>query len=741
MVVLDTVTTSRDRRATAGKRMTVLVGKAQEEDEEFWGHDTWASDNGEASEDESYNVEEEAEVNKVDVFDSDFNDSEEEEDDENNEAEELELRRQEKRQTTMAAAASKYRGGAARRITIHDQSSSGETYNKVAEYFHPTVVEAARIQYRTLFATAVAKTQTAAATAATSSTARSLILKKKSKEKQKRSVTGTGWNAGIVLNLPNSAEILSNALQKLKDMQQDFEEKERQSKVQQQVVEQQEQQCPLIDQPHRIDNSMIQHDNNQSETKMWKGSTVTKTAAAIDVKEHSRQSPSQSINEIKVASYANEYSPAIKKSLRTLRAKTLEQTPPDAPSQPKQNMKALAAPATSTTATTATAPPDKQKLDRKHVPTQEEMLIEAANETEPENERWLLSRQRFAAAGGSNGIASGNKITINKKHSAVDSSKNNNHPVIQRFHSRRGCYNTITFPEMDLIPEFWRKFEKRRDFTINNNAKNRTCVITGQPAKYCDPKTGFQYANLEAYQEIKRLYHHPNILQKVKAENSHGIKPDILLDSVTTSVDLKKKVSRNSKKRPPTEVNNRSNYTAQQVELPEPDISCKDIPLKSSSQKKFKCDSMVPPNTTSSSTISPLSSLQFSYFQEGEDATICVSSSAALDLSGNLPANAVTMPRTDLASNFVLKRHGSPIDFIRKKDEVIPKYTDAITSKSENQDLEASTGLSQKKDSSRTASTTFSLSPKLDKKYIPWVAKALANNSKGDSEGITILNS
>jgi hypothetical protein len=41
------------------------------------GYDTWASDNGEALEDESYNVEEEAEVSKVDVFDSDFYDSEE----------------------------------------------------------------------------------------------------------------------------------------------------------------------------------------------------------------------------------------------------------------------------------------------------------------------------------------------------------------------------------------------------------------------------------------------------------------------------------------------------------------------------------------------------------------------------------------------------------------------------------------------------------------------------------------
>jgi hypothetical protein len=204
---------------------------------------------------------------------------------------------------------------------------------------------------------------------------------------------------------------------------------------------------------------------------------------------------------------------------------------------------------------------------------------------------------------------------------------------------------------------------------------------------------------------------------------------------------MKKKISRNSKKRPPTDANNRLYYTTQQVEVAESEISCTDAPLKAASQKKFKFDSIVPPNTTSSSTVLPLSSLQFSVLHDDkEDATVCITSSASLDVSGNLLTNHVKTPSTDDASAFVLKQNESPIEFIHKRDAEIPKDSDAILSNSEHQVVETSTGLSQKRDSTRTASTTLSLSPKLEEKYIPWVAKALTN-SKGDSEGITIINS
>ena len=82
-----------------------------------------------------------------------------------------------------------------------------------------------------------------------------------------------------------------------------------------------------------------------------------------------------------------------------------------------------------------TVPPlDKvPKLDRKHVPTQEEMLIEAANATEAENERWILARQRFAARGG-DGSTTSNKPS--KKNNAVST----NRQVIQRLHCTPNTY-------------------------------------------------------------------------------------------------------------------------------------------------------------------------------------------------------------------------------------------------------------------------------------------------------------
>lgn len=39
----------RDKRQTAGKRMSTLVGEELDKDESFWGHDTWDED-GEESE-------------------------------------------------------------------------------------------------------------------------------------------------------------------------------------------------------------------------------------------------------------------------------------------------------------------------------------------------------------------------------------------------------------------------------------------------------------------------------------------------------------------------------------------------------------------------------------------------------------------------------------------------------------------------------------------------------------------
>ena len=90
--------TGRERRATAGRRMTELVGKAQEEDDAFWGHDTW---NEEDSGNESFHDSDEDSAMKKDEFDSDFDDSESDNEDEEAAAgaeEEMELQKNEKRQ-------------------------------------------------------------------------------------------------------------------------------------------------------------------------------------------------------------------------------------------------------------------------------------------------------------------------------------------------------------------------------------------------------------------------------------------------------------------------------------------------------------------------------------------------------------------------------------------------------------------------------------------------------------------
>ena len=93
----------RSRRSTAGKRMGMMVGKAQEEDELFWNHDTWAEG---SSDNESFRSSDEDSDAKKDEFDSDFNDSEDEEDSDEpsyDDEEEKRLQREEKQQKSGAS--------------------------------------------------------------------------------------------------------------------------------------------------------------------------------------------------------------------------------------------------------------------------------------------------------------------------------------------------------------------------------------------------------------------------------------------------------------------------------------------------------------------------------------------------------------------------------------------------------------------------------------------------------------
>ena len=85
---------SRGRRATAGRRLTTLTGQAADDDNAFWGHDTWGEDD-----DGSFRESDEDADQRVDTFDSDFDDDEIEEADaekQNAAVAEAEIAREEK---------------------------------------------------------------------------------------------------------------------------------------------------------------------------------------------------------------------------------------------------------------------------------------------------------------------------------------------------------------------------------------------------------------------------------------------------------------------------------------------------------------------------------------------------------------------------------------------------------------------------------------------------------------------
>ena len=119
--------------------------------------------------------------------------------------------------------------------------------------------------------------------------------------------------------------------------------------------------------------------------------------------------------------------------------------------------------------------------------TQQQMLIEAANSTEPDNQRWILARKR-------------NKDS--QDVSETGSRHQQPHKIVlERMVSRRGALTTITFPEMDHIPEI---FEYRSEKPAPS--RPLSCAVTGDPARYKDPLTGLGYSTVDAFREIRRRH-------------------------------------------------------------------------------------------------------------------------------------------------------------------------------------------------------------------------------------------
>jgi hypothetical protein len=142
-------------------------------------------------------------------------------------------------------------------------------------------------------------------------------------------------------------------------------------------------------------------------------------------------------------------------------------------------------------------PPLLTKKTHKPVFTQEDLLLEAIHHTEPENMRWILARQRY--------MEDSKALELQKKMLSDEASAANR-KVISRFHSKRGCYTSLTFPDMDHVPLILVKNLQTPNMVkgkIDDKERN-VCVITGKLGRYRDPKTGKKFHDVSAFKELRR---------------------------------------------------------------------------------------------------------------------------------------------------------------------------------------------------------------------------------------------
>ena len=334
--------TGRERRATAGRRMTDLVGKALEEDDAFWGHDTW---NEEDSGNESFHDSDEDSAMKKDEFDSDFDDSESDNEDEEAAAgaeEEMELQKNEKRQQKKVGGGGAY---------VDVKTGKGKR-----------------------------------------GTGRKRIM-------------GEGFNAGIVLNLPpQMADSLSmNSTTAVT--------------------------AGAI--PHQQQQQQIQQPNAPAAPAASNLKPPPPPAAVPSSQiptEPATKSRSSRKSGDPVLSASTIASARERRSTHGMRKLRDNRSTPAKRSQPS-----------TTSRKSTTQQPSTKSAKRKRY-AQEELLLEAVHETEPENQRWLLGRKRVQDQ--TEKDANANALRNQQKGK-----------IVQRFHSRRGCLITLTFPEMDAVPE------------------------------------------------------------------------------------------------------------------------------------------------------------------------------------------------------------------------------------------------------------------------------------------------
>lgn len=304
------------------------------------------------------------------------------------------------------------------------------------------------------------------------------LMKKKKGQMTKRGPTGEGWNAGLVLNWPapsSSVELGRAAVTKPAAIAQP---------------------SAPISAPVEVSSVNSSLPAQQSPSKPQHAQVTKPTTSAPKT--------AQQTSPIATKTRSKPVAKSTAVPQHNLRGGTSKSEPkPAAPSKVKQPQRPAVI--------------DKKTTTQKPRISQEELIIEAIKSTEMENAKWLSTRKRVK------------EEAAHRENAAT--SKTVTHNPVSRFHSRRGCNNTLTFMDMDHLPDILTRSQPRKtsvtdtSTTIRSPRKRRAdsatsqgstssspdiekeqtkCVITGKVARYRDPKTMLGYYDLDAFKELRR---------------------------------------------------------------------------------------------------------------------------------------------------------------------------------------------------------------------------------------------
>ena len=420
---------SRGKRSTAGRRLTSLVGKAAEDDQAFWGHDTWNEDEG--SENESFHESDEDPEQRVDAFDSDFDDSEDdnaEEDQADADAEDKELAKQERRKKQ--AGKNKIHGlaKAARDLARGTAASAGK---------RGFPGSGAPVGGRLM---------------------------------------GDGDNAGIILNLPPST-----------------------------------------------------HGGPSAAMQMFSAPGVVRAPAMAPTPQMvsvprsgaTQQMPTSSSRHVRRATQHSKYSSRFRAARSSTSSDTGTASANTSTDTPGATISAASPQVSKRKLTAAERAGDKPKRPNSQM-AQEDLIMEAVRTTAPENNRWLLGRKRAAEDMETREQQGG----IMKGFGGHQGDKK----LVDRYSSKRGALNVLSFFEMDHVPEIFTQNSQRL-----GPPSKPVCVITGKPARYKDPASKLPYHDLQAYKLLKQRLQDGSL--KPLEDDSNGMLSQSVVSNQTQMTD------------------------------------------------------------------------------------------------------------------------------------------------------------------------------------------------------------